>query len=108
MIIMIGFFVTLLPALISTISAVAFTPQQTLLINLFGVIILARYIDPLTILGAATIGLLAVIANFFSTLVNGTGLLLTVMIIYQIYEQIVRSGMEGASPTIKRLLGGIV
>jgi len=41
MIIMIGFFVTLMPALISTISSVAFTPQQTLLINLFGVIILA-------------------------------------------------------------------
>jgi len=41
LIIMLGFFVTLMPALISTLStAVIFTPQQTLIINLFGIIIL--------------------------------------------------------------------
>jgi len=41
LIIMIGFFVTILPSLIALFSPLVFTPEQTLIINLFGVVILA-------------------------------------------------------------------
>lgn len=69
--------------------------------------VLKRYINPLTILGAATVGVLAVIADLFSALTKGTGILLTVMIIYGIYENIARTGTEGAHPMIKKMFGAI-
>jgi preprotein translocase subunit SecY len=69
--------------------------------------VLARYINPLTVLGAATIGVLAVIADLFGALTKGTGILLTVMILYNLYETISRSGLDDASPTVKNLFGVI-
>ncbi|PJA22042.1 hypothetical protein COX58_02905 [archaeon CG_4_10_14_0_2_um_filter_Archaea_38_6] len=65
--------------------------------------VLSRYINPLAILGAATVGLLAVIADLFSALTRGTGILLAVMIIYGIYENIARTGLDNASPAVKKL-----
>ncbi|MBN1923916.1 MAG: preprotein translocase subunit SecY [Nanoarchaeota archaeon] len=69
--------------------------------------VLARYINPLTVLGAATVGILAVIADLFSALSRGTGILLTVMIIYGIYENISRTGMDDASPVVKKMFGAL-
>ncbi len=67
--------------------------------------VLKRYIHPMTIMGAATVGVLAVFADFFGALTRGTGILLTVMIIYNIYESIAKTGLEGASPAIKKMFG---
>lgn len=69
--------------------------------------IVKRYIDPLTILGAIAVALLAVVAELFSTLSSGTGLLLSVMIIHGLYESIKREGLQGANPTIKKLLEAV-
>jgi len=68
--------------------------------------ILARYIKPLTVMGGATVGLLAVIADLFGALSRGTGILLSVMIIYQLYEQVKRYKSEDMHPWIKGLIGG--
>ncbi len=69
--------------------------------------VLARYINPLTVLGAATIGVLAVVADLFSALSRGTGILLTVMIVYGIYENIARTGLDDASPVVKKMFGAL-
>ncbi len=66
-----------------------------------------RYIDPLTILGAIAVALLAIVAELFSALTSGTGLLLSVMIIYGLYENIKREGMQDANPQVKKLLEAI-
>ncbi|MEK6835917.1 MAG: preprotein translocase subunit SecY, partial [Nanoarchaeota archaeon] len=55
--------------------------------------ILARYITPLTVMGAATVGLLAALADLMGALSRGTGILLTVMIIYKLYEDIAQQHM---------------
>lgn len=52
--------------------------------------ILSRYINPLAVMGGFSVGLLAVIADLFDALSRGTGILLTVMIIYNFYEIIKR------------------
>ena len=48
--------------------------------------ILNRYIFPLTIMGGATVGLLAATADVLGALSRGTGILLAVMIAYKLYE----------------------
>lgn len=48
--------------------------------------ILKRYIMPLTIMGGLSVGVIAVIADIFGAFGNGTGILLTVMIVYKLYE----------------------
>src|SRR3989344_5959295 len=67
--------------------------------------ILNRYIWPLTILGGAAIGLLAALADLTGALANGTGLLLTVMIIYRLYEDIARQHMEDMYPALRGMIG---
>ncbi len=52
--------------------------------------VLDRYIKPLTILGGASVGAVAVAADLFGALSRGTGILLTVMIIFQFYDQLKR------------------
>jgi preprotein translocase subunit SecY len=67
--------------------------------------ILDRYIMPLTIMGGLTIGLLAAGADLMGTLSSGTGLLLTVMIIYRLYEDIARETMYDINPAMRKFLG---
>lgn len=67
--------------------------------------LLKRYIMPLTILGGATVASLAVLADIFGALSRGTGILLSVMIIYQLYEQISRERMEEMHPLVRKFLG---
>ena len=66
---------------------------------------LSRYIMPLTIMGGISIGILAAFADLMGTLSTGTGLLLTVMIIYRLYEDIAREQMYDMNPMVKRFLG---
>ena len=67
--------------------------------------VLERYIPSLTILGGAFIGLLAGFADMTNALGTGTGILLTVMIVYQMYEQIVQQHSEDMPPVMKKFFG---
>ncbi len=64
--------------------------------------VLQRYITPLAILGGAFVGLLASVADFSGAIVRGTGLLLTVMIIYQMYEQLAMQHLEDMNPMVRK------
>ncbi len=64
--------------------------------------VLQRYITPLAVLGGAFVGLLASIADFSGAIVRGTGLLLTVMIIYQMYEQLAMQHLEDMNPLVRK------
>jgi len=68
--------------------------------------ILQRYITPLTIMGAIAVGSLAAFADVSGALTNGTGLLLTVMIIYRLYEDVARQHMMDMNPMMRKFMGG--
>jgi preprotein translocase subunit SecY len=63
--------------------------------------VLNRYIPGLTVLSGATIGALAAIANMTQAAGGGTGILLTVMILYKMYEQLAQKHMEELHPAMK-------
>jgi len=65
--------------------------------------VLNRYIKPLTILGGASVGAVAVLADLTGALSRGTGILLTVMIIFQFYEQIKREHYNEFPTWLKNL-----
>ena len=67
--------------------------------------VLNRYIPPLAVLGGFLVGLLAVMADFLGAVGTGTGLLLTVMIIYNYYEIFSSENLEDAPSFIRKLLG---
>ncbi|MCD6537843.1 preprotein translocase subunit SecY [Candidatus Bathyarchaeota archaeon] len=69
-------------------------------------VILKRYIPAVTILGGLIVGLLAVVADFFGAYGTGTGILLSVSIVYQYYQQIMRERLEELYPGLRRFLGG--
>jgi len=66
--------------------------------------ILARYINPLTIMGGFSVGLLAVTADLFNALASGTGILLTVMILYDFYERVQREYGTDLTALFKSLI----
>ena len=68
--------------------------------------VLERYIFPLTIMGGLTIGLLAATADLLGALSRGTGILLTVMIIYKLYEDIAKQHMADMNPAFRKMMGG--
>jgi preprotein translocase subunit SecY len=67
--------------------------------------VLSRYIPALTIMGGAFIGFLAAYADLTSAIGTGTGLLLAVTIIYQLYEQITSQHYEDMPEPIRKFLG---
>jgi preprotein translocase subunit SecY len=67
--------------------------------------VLERYIPALTIMGGAFIGFLASYADLTSAIGTGTGLLLAVTIIYQLYEQIMSQHSEDIPQSVKKILG---
>jgi len=69
-------------------------------------LILKRYIPTVTVLGGFIVGLLAAIADFLEAFGTGTGILLTVGIIYQYYQELIRERVMEMYPSIQRLLGG--
>ncbi len=66
--------------------------------------ILKRYIWPLTIVGGAAIGLLAAVADLTGALTNGTSLLLSVMIVYKLYEEIAKQHMMDMHPAMHKFM----
>jgi len=66
--------------------------------------LLDRYINPLTVMGGATIGFLAAVADLSGSLVQGTSLLLTVMIVYRLYEDIAKQHMYDMHPMMRKFM----
>jgi protein transport protein SEC61 subunit alpha len=67
--------------------------------------ILDRYIPTVTVIGGITIGLIAAGADFLGAFGTGTGILLTVGIIQQYYEILVKERITEIYPGTKGLLG---
>jgi len=67
--------------------------------------VLSRYIPQLAVLGGITIGLLAAFADFTGALGTGTGILLTVSIIYNYYEELQQQNLQEAHPLVRKFLG---
>ena len=66
--------------------------------------VLERYIFPLTVMGGASIGLLAAFSNNAGTLVSGTAILLAIMIMYQFYQNIAQQHSMDMHPALKKMI----
>lgn len=66
--------------------------------------LLNRYIWPLTIMGAIAVGFLAASADLTGALSQGTGILLSVMIIYKLYEEIAKQHMMDMHPMMRKFM----
>lgn len=67
--------------------------------------LLNRYIWPLTVMGAVAVGILAALADLTGALSQGTGILLTVMIVYRLYEEIAKEHMMDMYPMMRKMMG---
>jgi len=68
--------------------------------------VLSRYIMGVTLLGGATVGLLSAGADFMGALGSGTGILLTVSIMYSLYQEIAKERVAEMFPAVRRFFGG--
>jgi preprotein translocase subunit SecY len=67
--------------------------------------ILSRYIPVITVLGAAFVGALAWFADITGALGTGTGILLTVGILYKFYEELAQQQLFEMYPQLKQMAG---
>ena len=67
--------------------------------------VLNRYIPTITVLGSAFVGLLAAFADLTGALGTGTGILLTVGILYRLYEQLATERMFELYPDLRKFVG---
>ena len=67
--------------------------------------VLERYIPTVALLGGLIIGAVAAFSDFFGAYGTGTGILLTVGIIYQYYETIAREQATELFPLLRRFMG---
>ncbi|MCL7410798.1 MAG: preprotein translocase subunit SecY [Methanosarcinaceae archaeon] len=69
--------------------------------------VMIRYIPKVTIIGGAFIGLLTLVASLLGTIggAGGTGLLLTVSIVYRLYEDIASEQMMEMHPMMRSFFG---
>jgi preprotein translocase SecY subunit len=67
--------------------------------------ILKRYIPVVTVLGGIFVGLIAGISDFLGVFGTGTGILLSVGIVYQYYELLMRERAAEMFPAFRRILG---
>jgi preprotein translocase subunit SecY len=68
------------------------------------VTVLDRYIPTIVIMGSITVGLLAVFADFTGAIGTGTGILLTVGIVYRFYEQLAKEQLFESGNFLKTML----
>ncbi len=68
------------------------------------VTVLNRYIPVIVILGSIIVGLLAVLADFTGAIGTGTGILLTVGIVYRFYEQLAKEQLFESGNFLKTML----
>ena len=67
--------------------------------------VLGRYIMTAALLGGAFVGAISAVADFMGALGSGTGILLTVGIMYSLYQEIARERMTEMFPAMRRLFG---
>ena len=67
--------------------------------------ILKRYIPAVSVLGGIIVGLIAGLSDFFGVYGSGIGILLSVGIIYQYYEILVRERAAEMYPAFRRIFG---
>jgi preprotein translocase SecY subunit len=67
--------------------------------------ILKRYIPVVTVLGGIIVALVAGVADFMGVFGSGTGILLSVGIVYQYYELLMRERAAEMYPAFRRILG---
>jgi len=67
--------------------------------------VLSRYIMTAALLGGAFVGFLSAGADFLGALGSGTGILLTVGIMYSLYQEIAKEQVAEMFPAVRRLLG---
>ncbi|MGZ4851513.1 MAG: preprotein translocase subunit SecY [Candidatus Bathyarchaeia archaeon] len=67
--------------------------------------VLKRYIPVVTVLGGIMVGLIAGLSDFLGAFGSGTGILLSVGIIYQYYELLMRERAAEMFPAFRRILG---
>jgi preprotein translocase SecY subunit len=67
--------------------------------------ILKRYIPVVTVVGGVVVGLIAGFADWLGAFGSGTGILLSVGIIYQYYELLMRERAAEMFPAFRRILG---
>ncbi len=67
--------------------------------------VLKRYIPVVTVLGGIIVGIIASMADFFGTFGTGTGILLSVGIVYQYYELLMQERAAEMYPAFRRILG---
>ncbi|RMF07126.1 hypothetical protein D6764_00590 [Candidatus Woesearchaeota archaeon] len=66
--------------------------------------LLDRYIGPLTVMGAIAVGFMAAAADLAGALSYGTGILLSVMIVYKLYEEIAQQHMMDMNPALRKFI----
>ncbi len=67
--------------------------------------VLDKYIPVITVMGSIFVGLLAAFADLTGALGTGTGILLTVGILYRFYEQLATERMFELYPDLKKFVG---
>lgn len=67
--------------------------------------IMKKYIPALTVLGGAFVGLLAFGADLTQAIGGGTGVLLTVGIVYKLYEEMAQEQLMDMHPMLRKFLG---
>ncbi len=67
--------------------------------------ILKRYIPTVTVLGAVIVALVAGISDFFGVFGSGMGILLSVGILYQYYQILMRERAAEMYPAFRRIFG---
>jgi len=70
--------------------------------------VLLKYIPAITLLGGAAVGMLAAFGDLTGALGGGTGVLLTVGIVYNLYEQIAKEQLMELHPTVRKLFGEVI
>ncbi len=68
--------------------------------------VLDRYIPTITILGSAFVGILAGFADLTGALGTGTGILLTVGIVYRLYEELAKQQLSEMHPMLGAFFNG--
>ncbi|MFA5746335.1 MAG: preprotein translocase subunit SecY [archaeon] len=68
------------------------------------VTVLDRYIPTIVILGSLAVGILAVVADLTGAIGTGTGILLTVGIVYRFYEQLAKEQLFESGNFLKQML----
>ena len=66
--------------------------------------ILNKYIPSITVLGSASVALLAALANLTGALGSGIGVLLTVGIMYMLYQQLEQDNLTQSIPALDKIL----